>query len=261
MSGSQRTKGQPKAGTDEHEVTQHEIAAAKRIIARRASGPAVPRFKVTDAKGKPTIEPDKVESALVLLTDLLATGDDTFSHGILIQLANAAQQGAELTTTDLNVMISTVAAIRPREPTEALLASQMAAVHSLTMLAARRLRRSETILQQDSASNILNKLARTFAVQVETLKRYRSTGEQNIRVQHVTVHEGGQAIVGNVKTGGGGPAKSANQSHAPGRDHERGPALLGNEQALRAPMPGTCGEGPTRVPHARSARGGTDGSR
>jgi hypothetical protein len=51
---------------------------------------------------------------------------------------------------------------------------------------------------------MLNKLARTFSSQVEALKKYRSTGEQNIRLQHVNVSEGGQAIVGNVQTGGGG---------------------------------------------------------
>jgi hypothetical protein len=39
----------------------------------------------------------------------------------------------------------------------------------------------------------LNKLARTFAAQVEALKNYRSKGEQRIVVQHVNVGEGGQA--------------------------------------------------------------------
>ena len=33
--------------------------------------------------------------------------------------------------------------------------------------------------------------ARTFAAQVEALKRYRSSGEQTTRVEHVTVNEGG----------------------------------------------------------------------
>ena len=48
--------------------------------------------------------------------------------------------------------------------------------------------------QQDSASNAFNKLARTFAVELEALKRYRTGGEQRVTVQHVTVNEGGQAI-------------------------------------------------------------------
>ena len=37
---------------------------------------------------------------------------------------------------------------------------------------------------------------------VDTLKRYREGGKQTIQVQHVNVNEGGQALVGNVKTGG-----------------------------------------------------------
>jgi Enolase, N-terminal domain len=57
-------------------------------------------------------------------------------------------------------------------------------------------------VQHDSAERALNKLARTFAAQVEALKRYRSGGEQTVRVEHVTVNEGGQAIVGTVTHGG-----------------------------------------------------------
>ena len=36
---------------------------------------------------------------------------------------------------------------------------------------------------------------------MEALKRYRTGGEQKVTVQHVTVAEGGQAIVGNVTQG------------------------------------------------------------
>ena len=67
-----------------------------------------------------------------------------------------------------------------------------------------RWRRSTTIPQQDSAERAFNKLARTFATQMEALKRYRSTGEQKVTVQHVTVNDGGQAVVGTVTTGGRG---------------------------------------------------------
>jgi hypothetical protein len=54
---------------------------------------------------------------------------------------------------------------------------------------------------------------RTFTNQVETLKRYRSGAQQTVKVEHVHVHEGGQAIVGNVETGGGA-AKPNDQAHA-----------------------------------------------
>src|SRR5271166_2537410 len=57
------------------------------------------------------------------------------------------------------------------------------------------------ILQQDSAERALNKPARTFTTQIEALKRYRSTGQQKVTVEHVTVQAGGQAIVGTVSHG------------------------------------------------------------
>jgi hypothetical protein len=67
--------------------------------------------------------------------------------------------------------------------------------------------------QQDSAERAFNKLVRTFAAQVEALKRYRTGGEQTVRVERVTVNEGGQAIVGNVSHGGwGSPEKMETSS-------------------------------------------------
>ena len=97
---------------------------------------------------------------------------------------------------ELNFMLSVVKGAKPKDQIEAMLAAQMAAVHMATMEFARRLANVENIAQQDSAERAFNKLARTFAAQVEALKRYRSRGDQTVRVEHVTVNEGGQAIVG-----------------------------------------------------------------
>jgi len=67
-----------------------------------------------------------------------------------------------------------------------------------SMTFARRLAHVEEIPQQDSVERAFNKLTRTFAMQMEALKRYRSGAEQKVTLQHVSVAEGGQAIVGNV---------------------------------------------------------------
>jgi hypothetical protein len=56
--------------------------------------------------------------------------------------------------------------------------------------------------QQDAAERALNKLARTYAMQMEALKRYRSKGQQVVRVERVTVENGARAVVGNVTHGG-----------------------------------------------------------
>ena len=64
-----------------------------------------------------------------------------------------------------------VKGIEPRDQVEAMLAAQMAATHNLTMTFARRLNHVENLPQQDSAERAYNKLARTFAAQVEALRQ------------------------------------------------------------------------------------------
>ena len=55
------------------------------------------------------------------------------------------------------------------------------------------------------ALNQANRLSRTSAALIETLNRHRGkSGQQTVRVEHVTVNDGGQAIVGSVATEGGG---------------------------------------------------------
>ena len=43
------------------------------------------------------------------------------------------------------------------------------------------------------------RLLRAYATQVESLRRLRNGGSQFVRVEHVHVNEGGQAVIGNVR--------------------------------------------------------------
>jgi hypothetical protein len=43
------------------------------------------------------------------------------------------------------------------------------------------------------------RLMRAYAIQVEVLRRLRHGGQQVVRVEHVHVNDGGQAVIGNVK--------------------------------------------------------------
>jgi len=123
---------------------------------------------------------------------------------LLNQVVDLTQKDRKPDEYAINQMLAQIAAVEPKDGIEAMLATQMAAVHNATMKAARALRGSETIPQQDNNGNLVNKLARSFTTQVEALKRYRTGGQQKVTVEHVTVNEGGQAIVGTVNTGGTG---------------------------------------------------------
>ncbi len=48
------------------------------------------------------------------------------------------------------------------------------------------------------------RLMRAYATQVEVLRRLRNGGQQFVRVEHVHVTDGGQAVIGNVKKEGAG---------------------------------------------------------
>ena len=100
-------------------------------------------------------------------------------------------------------MLSVIRDLAPRDPVERMLAVQMAATHVATIRSARWLANTDTIAQVQAHYAGFNKTARTFAAQVEALRRHRTGGEQRVVVQHVNVSDGGQAIVGNVSTGGG----------------------------------------------------------
>jgi hypothetical protein len=188
-----------------YEPTPNDLAAVERLRARRQQKRA-PRLEVTykgDVANVTGANDDSIYEH-AQLADLLVSADTAFSAGILGQIANVARTGKQLSARDLNFVLATVRAIDPRDSTEALLAVQMAAIHNATMVAACRLNHTETIAQQDSASNMLNKLSRTFCAQVESLKRYRSGGEQKVTVQHQHVNvNANQAVVG-INQGGRG---------------------------------------------------------
>lgn len=251
--------GNASANAKPYTLTDEERAAAARLAERRKRSPVLPRLKVETKSNASIIgyDHENQTAGAILLSDALGISDEFLTDCLVSQLANVAGEGKAVTSRQLNNIAALVAAISPRDSTEAILACQMAAIHNATMTAARRLSHVETVPQQESASNMLNKLARTFSTQVETLKKYRSTGEQNIRVQHVNV-SASQAVVG-IHQGGGEAHEKPSQSHAPCQNDERGAAMLSHEQTDPMPMPGAGGEREICVPNARSTRRRTDG--
>lgn len=190
----------------------------------------------------------------------LGITDLTLAISILDNLGDLAKRRRGISQFELNSLLSMVRGIGPRDPLEAMLAVQMAAIHSATIVAAATMKRTETIEQQDSASNSLNKLARTFAAQVEALKRHRSAGEQTVNVKHVHVHAGGQAVVGHVAGRGEGDGKTDHQSHGLGQAAPTGSAdapgskVRGDVEADGTVVPLSGGAREERVPVSRGTR-------
>jgi hypothetical protein len=139
-----------------------------------------------------------------LLCNSIGSGSTAFLHSLLESVAQATAKRGDVQETGINNVLAVIQALQPQDEAEAMVAAQMAMVHQASMHAARRVMHSDTLQQLEANDRCLNRLTRTYAAQLEALKRYRSGGQQRMTVEHVHVHEGGQAIVGSVHHGGGG---------------------------------------------------------
>ena len=114
------------------------------------------------------IEPPKPRIAAVRVVDM--TGSNSWAEFATI-FCNTRNAFLAHERAMLNFMLSVVKSIKPRDQIESMLATQMAGIHVATMRMMERLANADDTARLDSTERALNKLARTFAAQVEALKR------------------------------------------------------------------------------------------
>jgi hypothetical protein len=128
--------------------------------------------------------------------------------------------------------------IKPQDELEGMMAAQLIASHSAAIECYRRAMLGEQTFEGRKENlGQANKLSRTFAVLVQALNHHRGKGQQKVTVEHVHVHAGGQAIVGNVNPpGGGDQPKSEEQADAKQIAHAPEQPLRSADPA-RDPLP------------------------
>jgi hypothetical protein len=252
-------KPKPEREVDEpkkpYQTTPAEKEAVRRILAHRQGRSSAPQVSIRHESGTAAISLKQGDSivASAVFMDALGICEEDFASWYLSQIIEVARPGARADEKATNAMLAGIAAMRPRDETEAMLIAQMIATHELAMTFARRLKHIENIPQQDSAVNGLTKLTRTYAAQMAALKHYRTGGEQRVIVQRVDVREGGKAVVGVVNSdkGGEGPERNGGKSHAKQIADARGTAVLCDIEAEREAVPSSGGAGTADLPDAR----------
>jgi hypothetical protein len=94
------------------------------------------------------------------------------------------------------------AELEPRDAIEAMLVTQMAATHVAMTTQAQKMVDQTMWTIRESTERSMTRLSRTYLAQMDALKKYRTKVQQAVRVERVTVNDGGQAIVGDVSHGG-----------------------------------------------------------
>ena len=100
----------------------------------------------------------------------------------------------------MNAALAMIAGARPKDEIEGALVVQMSCTHAAAIAILGKLdsgfgaeRRIATYASAASCSLTV------YVMQVEVFRRLRNGGQQFVRVEHVHVNDGGQAVIGNVK--------------------------------------------------------------
>lgn len=153
----------------------------------------------------------------LMVLQAMGSASDDFAETMLIQLARLARRADQsLDETRLNAMLAVLDAAQPDNEVEAMLLVQMAAAHELAIDLAARARTADKAPALEALGGLSVRFMRAFAANADALAKLRRGGEQRVKVEHVHVHAGGQAIVGDVHShkGGGGAGNSVDQPHA-----------------------------------------------
>ncbi len=130
---------------------------------------------------------------------LMGTKTQDAAKDIMLSAMNAlGTSGANYRTLASAIF----AELEPRDAVEAMLIAQMTATHTLMTTLAGRVADQTNAQVRESQERSMTRLSRTYLAQMDALKKYRAKAQQVVRVERVTVHDGGQAIVGDVSHGG-----------------------------------------------------------
>ncbi len=182
------------------------------------------------------------------LKDFGGSHNDEFNNVLANQVANTLwlDPDPEQHVKQFQAALVPLFGIKPADEIEGMLGAQMVATHHAAMECFRRaMIRDQTFEGRRENLNQANKLVRSYASLAEALNRHRGKGQQRVTVEHVHVHQGGQAIVGAVQ-GGGVARESEDQPHAPEAiTYEPGTPMRGTDPEREAvPVTGGARKAP-----------------
>lgn len=202
--------GRPKDVCQEPSTEEQESLRAKYLKKLKTKPPTLK--KSVDESGVNGLTFGRDRSVPPQLAELFGSADKNFQRHMINQILGAfpgvlPRNGDDPTESDCDAManagntaMAIIGAAEPRNGLEAMLVVQMIAAHNMAMTFAKR----ALLPHRERAPmrfymEMANKMLRTYACQLETLKRYREGGQQKVVVEHVHVNRGGKAIVGAVQ--------------------------------------------------------------
>jgi hypothetical protein len=135
------------------------------------------------------------------LSKALGTTSSDFTNAALFQIQAACRSPwGGISELSMNASLAMIEAAAPKDEIEGALAVQMDCTHTAAMAILAKLDIAFATERRIAAfGSAAARLMRAYAMQVEVLRRLRHGEHQVVRVEHVHVNDGGQAVIGNVK--------------------------------------------------------------
>lgn len=149
-------------------------------------------IEITVPRNANVTPPSQPEKPLLILTPEII-GKDAAAH----RLELLSYLGNEATALALDAEIS----MQPQNSFEQMIIHQMVVAHKASMEMSSKACFADDISEKARLVNLSARMMEAFQKGALTFQRLRGGGNQHIVVQHVSVTEGGQAVIGNVQTG------------------------------------------------------------
>jgi len=162
-------------------------------------------FELIKKNGEPSsIELNTTEEALFTATGFKSEGSVANMFLAIVSTLSEAEINLETKIEKGNQTLSAMTELNPRDGFEGMLISQILVTYDRAMYCFRMADKNKSCVERYISRRCqCIKLMRLYAQQLEALDKHRNKGKQTMVVEHVHVHKGGQAIVGNVNQEGG----------------------------------------------------------
>jgi hypothetical protein len=183
-----------------YQPTAEEQTILDKQQTRMSATRIAPRIKLVRINDGWSIKPNHPdeEVARSLLMEAIGTTSRDFLDDLLNQMLSITSERGQPNEIAINSLLSTIINRKPNDETEAMLVAQTAMGHWVAATILAKAATSNSTAQLDSAARAAQRLMQLLPLQMEAFKRNRTGGEPTVTVQHVSVNDNAQAIVGNI---------------------------------------------------------------
>lgn len=150
-------------------------------------------------KTKPQLE-EVVIDALNSLNTIIGENGSNLMVSMFVSVLNSMGKKDHLIHREIYAVAEAFNDIKPKDAIEAMLVAQLLSLHYQILKMISDSARSLTIDSQTGYVNLEIKLIRAYTAALDNYRKYSQKCGQKMIVEHVNVHSGGQAVVGQIST-------------------------------------------------------------